>query len=64
MNQSKVLELGDKVAYRTATQGVNGEYWYYEAHWKGYSAKFIVPENDAKKLGKVVEVSKLVKYLI
>jgi hypothetical protein len=59
-------ENPEKLCYRTGLQGVEGEFWYYETHFKGLSFKFVVPEEFAElnNFGKVMELNKIESFVL
>lgn len=66
MNTELLKSNPDHLAFRTGKQGVEGEFWYYESHFRGFSFKFVVPENVAKEINfeKIMKVSDLLEFVL
>lgn len=65
-NKKKLVVKYNPIAFRTAIQGVEGNYWFYEAHIKGVSFKFRVDTNLRPKetLEKKMNSIELIDWLI
>lgn len=69
-DMGNLLELLEKYpthkGFRTGLQGVEGEFWYYESHFKGFSFKFVVPKEFAEEnqFTKVIDVDKLKSFVL
>jgi hypothetical protein len=69
MNLDKQRELvleKNPVAFRTGIQGIEGNFWFYEAHIKGASFKFRVDTDIRPKetLDKKMNSVDLLDYLV
>lgn len=66
MNTELLKSNPDHLAFRTGKQGVEGEFWYYESHFRGFSFKFVVPEYLAKERNfeKTMKVSDLIEFVL
>lgn len=61
----KILYKEKPIAHRVATQGVNWEIWFYQAHMKGLSVSFAVPESDMgeKLFEKEIPAQLLIRWI-